>query len=526
MAPSLQKTSAGVYATASGAIVRVVQSLYRPVQAEIVGDAAVIGATSVAGCGRFDAAVVRIGRPCLGHGRDEHVGRARFGRRHVDRRGRRATRPSKRPGRTSAPPPASAKMTPMIARILMPRWCQPRGPGATRRLSRPARPELIYRGAIDSPPLSSSAARPQGTRQRARDPRARPSTRRAPRASPSWAPAAAESRCSRARSVTGSPHASRKGSTGFAWAPGTFAPSPRCSRSATALRANVALSCRRSERFSARGGERLVVLDNHEDDRAMARLLQELSGTPATFVITARRCLLAGVLVFPVTAPLVTERSRGVPARGSPHADAALEPARARHRRLDRRLGRRHRDRARGVPPREERDARARHRPRRRPARSGAARGLGMGAASAGEPAHPRRAFPHRRRSRRSRFAGPARPHRRAAPSVRLGLSATGTSCRSRCADDTRSTPSCGMRSPVARRSRPSAPSRTTWRCSSSDPERLDLEQTHLFAAMDYAHRSGDLRAMLRIERLLKKLEPPDAATAPSASKPGRGSAL
>ena len=52
--------------------------------------------------------------------------------------------------------------------------------------------------------------------------------------------------------------------------------------------------------------ERLIVLDNHEDDRAMARLLDALAGTKASFVVTARRCLLAGVLVFPVTAPLVT----------------------------------------------------------------------------------------------------------------------------------------------------------------------------------------------------------------------------
>jgi hypothetical protein len=51
--------------------------------------------------------------------------------------------------------------------------------------------------------------------------------------------------------------------------------------------------------------QRLIVLDNHEDDRATARLLDELAGTAATFVITARRCLLAGVLVFPVTAPLI-----------------------------------------------------------------------------------------------------------------------------------------------------------------------------------------------------------------------------
>ena len=56
----------------------------------------------------------------------------------------------------------------------------------------------------------------------------------------------------------------------------------------------------------AHGGERLIVLDNHEDDRAMARFLDALAGVPVSFVITARRCLLAGVLIFPVTAPLVT----------------------------------------------------------------------------------------------------------------------------------------------------------------------------------------------------------------------------
>ncbi len=60
-------------------------------------------------------------------------------------------------------------------------------------------------------------------------------------------------------------------------------------------------------RYFARGGPRLIVLDNHEDDRAMARLLDALKNTQVTFVITARRCLLAGVMVFPVTAPRVTE---------------------------------------------------------------------------------------------------------------------------------------------------------------------------------------------------------------------------
>lgn len=59
------------------------------------------------------------------------------------------------------------------------------------------------------------------------------------------------------------------------------------------------------KRFFTQGGERLIVLDNHEDDRTMARLLETFAKTPVTFVITARRCLLAGVFIFPVTAPLV-----------------------------------------------------------------------------------------------------------------------------------------------------------------------------------------------------------------------------
>jgi hypothetical protein len=59
-------------------------------------------------------------------------------------------------------------------------------------------------------------------------------------------------------------------------------------------------------RFFERTGPRLVVLDNHEDDRATARLLDAFRGSPVTFMVTARRCLLAGVLVFPVTPPLAT----------------------------------------------------------------------------------------------------------------------------------------------------------------------------------------------------------------------------
>ena len=39
------------------------------------------------------------------------------------------------------------------------------------------------------------------------------------------------------------------------------------------------------------------------------------------------------------------------------------------------------------------------------------------------------------------------------------------------------------------------------------EPQRLMLEQTHLFAAMDHAHRVSDLSAMLRVERLLDRLD-------------------
>jgi hypothetical protein len=56
-----------------------------------------------------------------------------------------------------------------------------------------------------------------------------------------------------------------------------------------------------------------IVLDNHEDDRAMARFLDELHGAHATWVITARRCLLSGVSIFPVTAPLVTSGKAAFP---------------------------------------------------------------------------------------------------------------------------------------------------------------------------------------------------------------------
>jgi hypothetical protein len=65
--------------------------------------------------------------------------------------------------------------------------------------------------------------------------------------------------------------------------------------------------------FFAATGPHLIVLDNHEDDRATARLLDVFGVSPVTFVVTARRCLLSGVLVYPVTAPLATSGQSAFP---------------------------------------------------------------------------------------------------------------------------------------------------------------------------------------------------------------------
>ena len=62
-------------------------------------------------------------------------------------------------------------------------------------------------------------------------------------------------------------------------------------------------------------GRMLLVLDNHENDhRAMARFLGALEGVPATWLLTvARRCLLSGLAIFPVVAPLMQARRDAFP---------------------------------------------------------------------------------------------------------------------------------------------------------------------------------------------------------------------
>lgn len=57
----------------------------------------------------------------------------------------------------------------------------------------------------------------------------------------------------------------------------------------------------------------LIVLDNHESDAATAAVLAKLRGAPVTWVLTARRCLLGGMTIFPVVPPLIERRENLFP---------------------------------------------------------------------------------------------------------------------------------------------------------------------------------------------------------------------
>ncbi len=64
----------------------------------------------------------------------------------------------------------------------------------------------------------------------------------------------------------------------------------------------------RVERSLIQRGPSFVVLDNHEDDRVTAGILDALRGAPVTWVVTARRCLLGGVTIVPVAPARVEAR--------------------------------------------------------------------------------------------------------------------------------------------------------------------------------------------------------------------------
>jgi hypothetical protein len=257
--------------------------------------------------------------------------------------------------------------------------------------------------------------------------------------------------------------------------------------------------------FLERGGERLVVLDNHEDDRAMARLLDELAGTPATFVITARRCLLSGVLIFPVTAPLVTTGRTAFPRvarltrilRWNPLAldiaDSIVASRAATVVQLAAFLDANGAARVSVIAHEDDLPEVALLVAWAWPRLSTDSRRM-LGVLSHIEGDHvdvDSLARLARLRSGVEAALSPLRAWHLVQEPMRGRYAVHAV-----------------VKYAVARRTSFGAARAFAHYVPLLErtPERLDLEQTHLFAAMDYAHRSGDLGAMLRIERLLERL--------------------
>jgi len=253
-------------------------------------------------------------------------------------------------------------------------------------------------------------------------------------------------------------------------------------------------------------GEALIVLDNHENDAATAALLDALRSASITWVITARRCLMAGVSIFPVVPPLATQNRDPFPAvaaltrllRWNPVgleiASAAVETGAASAEELRRFLLARGVDRVRVIEHEDDLPevalmvawawAKLPMEARRMLAVLAHAGGDHMDegslcdlAGAGGDGGAAGLGWLRRLKLVQEPFSG------------RLTLHAT-------------------VRHALARRTRFS-PARLFEHyvgLLERSPERLDLEQTHLFAAMDYAHDAGDLRPALRVQELVAKL--------------------
>ncbi len=248
----------------------------------------------------------------------------------------------------------------------------------------------------------------------------------------------------------------------------------------------------------------LVVLDNHEDDAATARLLMALAPSPTTFIITARRCLLSGVLLFPVTAPEVTSGESAFSRvatltrrlRWSPLAldiadafvasRATTAPALAQF--LD----------AHGVS-----DVHVMEHEDDLPEvallvswawsrlSAGSRRALGVLAHAFGDDTDV------------ASLMKLARTRDAADISALEGWHLVQEVAQNRL------TVHAVVRHAVRKRTRPMPEVIFEHYVSmlERDPSRVLTEQTHLFAAMDHAHRVSDMQAMLRVEKLLSRLE-------------------
>lgn len=252
-------------------------------------------------------------------------------------------------------------------------------------------------------------------------------------------------------------------------------------------------------------GEVLIVLDNHEDDRAVAGLLDALRREAVTWIITARRCLVAGVSIFPVIAPLVTTGRSPFPRiapltrllRWNPVslelADAIVGSGAADVAELERWLIAGGVDRVQVIAHEDDLPEVAllvdwAFRRLAPPARRMLAvlahtGGDHLDEASLAELARARDPAPALASLRRFRLV--QEPLAR-----RFTLHAT-------------------VRHAVLKRTRFDRQRFFDHYMTLLErhPERLDLEQTHLFAAMDHAHDTGSLSAALRVRELLAKLE-------------------
>jgi hypothetical protein len=275
-----------------------------------------------------------------------------------------------------------------------------------------------------------------------------------------------------------------------------------------ALRFGTGLGEGRVERlrkFLAEGRERLIVLDNHEDDGAMERLFEAFAGANATFVITARRCLLSGVLIFPVIAPLVTSGRSAFPRvaaltrllRWNPLALDIADSIVASHATSAKALG-----------------------------EFLQAAGVARVRALAHEDDLPEIAlliewgWPRLRAEARRALAVLAHVEGDHVDAVSLAKLARVARLGPALADlerwhlvqeplRERYTLHAVVRYAVARRTKP-APERVFEHYVTlleRHPERLELEQSHLFAALEHAYRKSDMNALLRVNALTQRLE-------------------
>jgi hypothetical protein len=260
----------------------------------------------------------------------------------------------------------------------------------------------------------------------------------------------------------------------------------------------------RLREFLARGPQRLIVLDNHENDAAVARLFETFPDSQATFVITARRCLLAGVFIFPVVAPLVTSGESAFPRvaaltrllRWNPLAldiaDGIVASRAASVKALGKFLEEAGVTRVRALEHEDDLPEIALLIEWAWPRLSaGAQRALAVLAHIEGD---------HVDTDSLAKLARVARIGPALAELERWRLVQQPVQGRY--------TLHAVVRHAVARRTEPDAERVFTHYVTMLErhPERLELEQSHLFAAMEHASRKNDMKSLLRIEALARKL--------------------